>query len=267
MSKYNFKVKTAQQITDKAIEENRIKMELCNKAQGTTQKNINLSIPKKDKDNTIPLNAQIEKTRKNETSFAITEKSMDKTQVSFGEKTEGVSELNKLSEELDNEKQQAYKKAVDKEKQDTAFWDKYVGVQLEGTATKVKKNIPDSASQLQNNPERFKGEEVDKMTMASLRDADAMLFHIYATANSQGRELTAYEKQQVVDINSGKMRLLAEGKQASPMVDPVRRSLEYNSDPEFKSCEDGRVHVVDRGKVIDRFDNVDEAKANYPEGD
>lgn len=267
MSKYNLKIKTAQQITDKAIEEQRNEMGLSNKAQGVVQKNINLSIPTKDKDNTIPLNAQLDAVRKNETSFAIIEKNMDNTEVSFGEKTVGVSSINEYSEKLDAKRQKDYKKAEDKSKQDTVFWDKYVGVQLEGEMKNITENSSNSSSQLQNNPDRFKGNESDKgkkikkMVMASLQDADAMLFHIYATANSQGRKLNKSEKQQTIDINCGKNRIFAQ------IVQPVRRSLEYSGDPIFKKERDGSTVVYHNEKAIDKFKSCEEAKANYPEGD
>jgi len=257
MSKYNLKIKTAQQITDKEIEEQRNGMGLSNEAQGVTGKNINLSIPTKDKDNTIPFNAQLSASRKKETDFAIIEKSMNQKEVSFGEKTDGVSGINQKSEEMDSKRQEAHKKAENKSKKDTAFWDKYIGVQLEGSMKGVSGNLPDSASQLPGNPERFKGKKVDKMVMAALKDADAMMFHIYATASSQDRDLTENERQQIIDINCGKNRIFAQ------LAQPVKRS----GDPKFKRESDGTVTVLDNDQPIDRFKSCGEAKANYPEGD
>jgi hypothetical protein len=264
MRKFNLKKQAASKefvITDKAIQENREDMNLCNKAQGVVDGNVNLSIPKKNKDNTVPFNVQLAAARKNETKFEITEAGMDDKTVSFGEKTKGVSGINELSEKLHAEKEEKFKKAEDTSKKDTAFWDKYVGLQLEEDTKNIKKNLPSSGSQLPNKPERF-GKDVDKMVMASLKDADAMLFHIYAQASKNGRDLTEEEKQQVVDINSGKARILAQ------MVEPVRRSLEYPGDPVIKKDKDGvtRVYEAD-GKAIDEFKSCEEAKSNYPEGD
>ena len=266
MKKFNLKKFAASKdytITDKSIEEQRNSMGMSNEAQDVVHKNINASLPTKDKDNTVPFNVQLNKTRKNETDFAITEAGMDDKTVAFGEKAKQVSDLNELSESLHIEKEKDFKKAQDASKKDTAFWDKYVGTQLEEKGKKVDKNVPDSASQLPNNPERHKSKEISKLVSAQLKDADAMLFHIFAIASSEERGLTDKEQQQITDINSGKLRLFAQ------MVQPVRRSLEYSpdSDPVIKRDADGvaRVYEPD-GKAIDEFKSCDEAKANYPEG-
>ena len=255
-------------ISDKGIQANREKMDLSNSQQGVVGKNINLSLPVKNKDNTIPFNAQLDKERKNATTEpSITEGHMDKKEVDFKSKDKKqVMDINVESQKYDTKKTEAYKKA--EENKDTVFWDKYVGDQLEGEGqpTKVKNNIPASSSQLQNNPARFKGEKPNKMVMASIKDADAMLFHIYATAVKAGRKLTEQEEQQIIDISAGKMRILAEGLQ---MVPPVRRSLEHGGrgkDPVVKQ-DKGRVKVYDNGEPIDEFKSCDEARQNYPESD
>jgi hypothetical protein len=231
-------------------------MNLSNDQQDVVGKNINLSLPIKDKDNTIPFNQQLESSRKNETKVSIIEAEMDDKEVNFGDKTEGVSPINAKSEEFVKEHADAFKKAQDKK--DTQFWDKFVGV--EGSSTKVDNNIPGSSSQLQNHPDRFKGKDIKKMVMASIKDADAMLFHIYSKASKGGRELNSIEKQQVIDINSGKARLLAQ------MVEPVRRTLEHGKDPVIKE-EGGVARVYEEdGTPIDEFKSCEEARSNYPEG-
>jgi hypothetical protein len=266
MKKFNLKKRASSDdfvISDKGIKENREKMNLSNSQQGVVGKNINLSLPVKDKDNTVPFNAQLDAERKNaEAEPSITEAHMDKKEVDFKSKDKKqVMDINVESQKLDNEKTEAFKKAeVDK---DTDFWDKYVGVQLEeeGQPTKIKNNISESASQLQNQPDRFKGEKVDKMVMASVKDADAMLFHIYATASKEGRDLSDNEKQQVTDINSGKIRLM------SQIAQPVKRTLGNNGDPVIKD-EGGVVRVYEQdGTPIDEFKSCEDARANYPEGD
>ena len=271
MKKFNLRKKASAEsfvISDKSIQENREKMGLSVSQKGITEKNINLSLPIKNKDNTIPFNVQLNAARKNaEAEPSITESYMDKKEVDFNSKDKKqVMDINVESQEYDTKKTEAFKNAEGKK--DTAFWDRYVGVQLEGDGRpiKIKDNIPGSTSQLQNNPERFKGKNVDKMVMASVKDADAMLFHIYATASKAGRELTTDEEQQVTDINAGKMRVLAEGFQ---MVPPIRRSLEYSGkrkDPVIKQ-EGAGVRVYDNGEPIDEFKSCEEAKQNYPEGD
>ncbi|MHA1471005.1 MAG: hypothetical protein ACTSSP_10675 [Candidatus Asgardarchaeia archaeon] len=270
MEKFNLSKKASSSdyaINDKMLEDNRKSMGLSNESQGVVEKNINLSLPTKDKDNTVPLNQQLNAARKNEAVVAITEADMDDKTVAFGEKTEGVTPINAKSEELNQEKLKDYKKAEDNSKRDTVFWDKYVGVQMEGKKTKVKNNIPSSSSQLQNHPDRFKGKSIDKMVMASLKDADAMLFHIYAIAAKTNRDLNDDEKQQVIDITAGKLRLLSQN-----MVPPIRRSLEHpvssSPDPVFKKGPDGLIQVCEHdGTPIDNFKSCEEAKANYPEGD
>jgi hypothetical protein len=258
MKSFNLKKQAAAnspQITDKSIAEHREKMEQSVEKQGVTEKNINLSLPIKNKDNTIPFNKQLDSARKNESEFSIIESQMEKGEFNFGDKTEGVSPINALTQSFCDEKEKAYKKA-ENEKRDTAFWDKYVGVQMESEVTKVKKNIPGAASQLQNNPNRFKGKDITKMVMASLKDADALLFHIYATAEKEKRELNDTEKQQINDINSNKIRILSEDyskKTESPII---------------KQDRDGMVRVYEKdGSCIDEFKDVKEAQANYPEGE
>ncbi len=250
-------------ISDKGLDENRKEMNLSNEQQGVVSKNINLSLPIKNKDNTVPFNQQLEASRKNKKEVEITEAGMNNKIIDFkSTDKKQVMDINVETRKYVDEYADAYKKAEDASKSDTAFWDKYVGVQLEGTMKKVDGNLPGSASQLQNISDRFKGEKINKMVMASLKDADAMLFHIYATASKEDRELTTEEQQQISDIHSGKVRLLAQN-----MVMPVRRSFEYGGDPIIKK-EIGKAGVYEAdGTKIDEFKSCEEAKANYPEGE
>jgi len=263
MAKFNLK-KIAQNIGtgENQLEECRDKVDLSNEKQGVVNKNINLSMPIKDKDNNIPFNVQLEAERKNETEFSIIESSMDDKIVDAKSKDKKqVMDINVKSQEYDDAKTKAYKEAEDKKAADTSFWDKYVGVQMEGKITKVDDNIPASASQLPNKEERFKEKEIEKMVMSSLKDADAMLLHIYA--NSQNRKLTADEEQQIIDIDSGKLRILAQ------MVEPFPRNLPYTGDrePTIRKDKDGKARVYEDGNAIDEFKSCGEAKANYPEGE
>ena len=207
--------------------------------------------------------SQLDEMRKKEDKQQIIEADMDDKIIDFkdGDKKQ-VMDINVKSQEYDTKKGKDYKEAEEKSKMDTDFWDRYVGVQLEDKMKKIDNNLPAIASQLPNKVERFKKEEPTKMIMASLKDADAMLLHIHAKANSQNRELTEKEKQQVIDINSGKMRLIAQ------MIQPIKRSLEYSSnDPIIRKERDGSAVVYDKEKAIDKFKSCGEAKANYPEAD
>jgi hypothetical protein len=269
MKKFNLKKKASSGdyvIGDKMLDKNRKDMNLSTDQQDVASKNINLSLPVKDKDNTIPFNKQLEAERKEETEVSITESKMDDKVFSVGDESISVTPINVKSEELNQKKQEDFKKAENAAKTETEFWDKYVGVQLEGEGmpTKVKKNIPESASQLGNHPDRFKGENIEKLVMASIdsiKDADAMLFHIYATAAKQDRDLNSTEKQQITDINSGKMRIM------SQMAQPVRRSLEHTSDPIIKKDEKGAGVYEADGTKVDEFKSCEDAKANYPEAE
>jgi hypothetical protein len=254
-------------ITEKMIQENREEMHLCTKAQGVDGKNINLSLPIKDKDNTVPFDKQLEAARTNKEDVAILEKRMDDKIVSFGDKTEGVTPINAKSEELNQKKLKDYKKAEKDSKNDTKFWDKYVGVQLEGKKTTVDNNIPANASQLQNNPERFKGKNIDKMVMAAIKDADAMLFHIYASAAKANRGLNEIEKQQIIDINAGKMRILSTNKIGQTTYPTTDLGIDSDmSTKEIIQTGNGKYAVLDENsRVIGVYPNRRKAQEAYPD--
>jgi len=279
MKKFNLRKKASAEdsvISDKSIQANREKMGLSVDQQGVAEKNINLSLPVKNKDNTVPFNAQLNAARKKaESEPTITEYSMDDKEVDFNSKDKKqVMDINVESQEYDNKKTEAFKNAEGKK--DTAFWDKYVGVQLEGDGqpTKIKNNIPGSTSQLQNKPERFKGKNVDKMVMASVKDADAMLFHIYATAAKADRKITADEKQQITDINAGKIRILSylagSPHAVAPGIDMYDQGG-FQGDPII--VPKGNIFLVYEsggmggGEPIDQFNSLQEAIANYPEAE
>ena len=88
MKKFNLRKRASADsavISDKAIQENREKMGHSVSQQGVAEKNINLSLPIKDKDNTVPFNVQLNTARKNaEAEPSITESDMDDKDVSRG---------------------------------------------------------------------------------------------------------------------------------------------------------------------------------------
>jgi hypothetical protein len=185
-------------------------MDLSNEKQGTTEKNINLSLPVKNKDNTVPFNAQLEAARKKETNQQIIEAKMDDKEVTFGTQEDTMMDINEETQKHVDKKEADFKKAENATDTDTSFWDNFVGKDLEKSPNKVVANDPDKASQLPN----VNASEIE----STLRDADAMIYHIYATAKSEDRDLEDEEKQQLVDIESGKSRYMA-----SKMIEPVRR--------------------------------------------
>ncbi len=206
---------------NKMLEDQNKKMGI---AREEDSKNINLSLIKKDQDSTLTLEKQMESTREGSDTLKVTEKAINEEKKVYNERRiqnpENVMAINIAAEAHDLKHQEAYKAAENKEKQDTEFWDKYIGQELEGEKTTVDKNV--SKTQLANAPERFKGLDtaVDKvveykvpnLVESSLKDADAMLFHIYAAAHKENRDLNDTEKQMVVDINSYKNRTLFESK-------------------------------------------------------
>jgi len=269
MKKFNLRKQASAEnavISDKAIQENREKMGHSVEQQGVAVKNINLSLPVKNKDNTVPFNVQLQAARKNtEAEPSIIEADMDQKEVDFKSKDKKqVMDINVESQDYDNKKTEAFKNAEGKK--DTAFWDKYVGVQLEEERqpTKVKDNIPASSSQLQNQPERFKGKNVDKMVMASVKDADAMLFHIYAKAAQAGRKLFADEEQQVTDINAGKIRILSYLSSEPHSVNP------QPSKPP-KIIQSGKQYFVYQsdggGEPVGAYGSINDALQDYPDAD
>lgn len=137
-----------------------------------------------------------------------------------------------MSEAYDQAKLRAFRKAQDPDR-DTSFWDDYVGKQLLGTNTTIKSNI--QSHQIENHPSRFnnldktmpitgdqqenrsrmdKSDKVKDMVTAEslnkIKEADSMLFHVYATAAKENRPLDKSENQIVADINSAKLRVLSE---------------------------------------------------------
>jgi len=176
-----------------------------------------------------------------------------------------VAPINVLSEAFDRKYRDAFAKANNDG--NTAFWDKYLGVQLDGERTKVPNNVPESGSQLPNHPSRFtsfkglptessaitnrenlgkevtvkpmegyKGnEKAQKMVVASLRDADRLLFHTYLTAAKANRELNAEEKELVAGINRDKAKALIVIAQQSNAPQPpshdVGDFMDGNPDP------------------------------------
>jgi hypothetical protein len=112
--------------------------------------------------------------------------------------------INLLEEKAHQDKIKAFKNTARKD-YNTEFWDNLL--------------LPesDTPSQLHNHPDRFKNltedgvlknEGVRKMVMASLQDADAMLYHIYREAAQDGRELNDQENAIIAGITADKIRIV-----------------------------------------------------------
>lgn len=236
----------------------------------TADRNINLSMPIKDADNTVPFEKQLEAARKDENTLIITEKSLNDAPKLFLDRRieEGdtdIMPINLVSESYDQAKTKAFKEAEENDKMDTTFWDKYIGVQLEEEKTKVDNNVKNT--QLENDPERFSAKkepetidqaEYNKIVEAKLKDADAMLFHIYAQASLQKRDLTTGEQQMVRDINIGKSHILSQQLAIPPIYS--------KEDETYVVQQNGEFIVYNReGKELWRSWDEQEILNQYPD--
>ena len=254
--------------------------------------NINYELQKtthKDNDSTVPFEQRLGEARANKSNNTILEKSLDNNDKLFLERRSDkvaklpvipTAALEAAAQAKNLEAFQKIEKEADKE---TLFWDKYIGSQMDSDMrTNIMKNNPKS-SQLENNPDRFNGlnlplpgnthednaksfgkkDEVTQMVYASLKDADAMLFHIYATAATQNRVVNELEQNQVNDINSYKTRLLAFAN-----GDFKQRFILANNDKclvcerYFENTENGLKY---KEKKLESFANVGEAFKAYPD--
>jgi hypothetical protein len=111
--------------------------------------------------------------------------------------------INLLNEIRDKEKAKAFDKfnTVDAK---TEFWDRVLGVEA-------------PQSQLHSDPERFKSlteksvlenRNVRKMVMASLQDADAMVYYIYHQAATEKRPVSTSEQSLIDGIAAAKEQLI-----------------------------------------------------------
>jgi len=106
-------------------------------------------------------------------------------------------------------------KADNSDKREKRFWEGYVGTQIpKDQVTKIVDN--DQPSQILSNfdnREEFRAEnpaispKVEEI-MNSIKDADAMLYHIHRTAKSELRSLSEQEEKAIKEIDSGKTELL-----------------------------------------------------------
>lgn len=189
-------------------------------SEGTTERQL-AAQSHKDKDNTVPFNAQLAKERSG-TVEAVTDAQLDGEKLyndKRDDRTHGQPSLaqNLVHEAFHKDKVDAYREAQRDQERDTSFWDKNVGEQMIGPKTTIVKNKQES--QLANHPDRFESLSHDLKTepkslvyaeeiASALKQADAMQFQIFATAAKMGRSLTDDEQQKISDINSGKARLI-----------------------------------------------------------
>jgi hypothetical protein len=135
-------------------------------------------------------------------------------------RSDGGEPLMDYHKKTENEEIADFTKANSGMKRDKMFWDKYVNSQIPpkggneslNELTKIVDN--DQSSQLLSNydtrEEMREATPAVKSASADLKDADAILYHIYREAAENGRELTDQEKQATEEINSYKTNTLVE---------------------------------------------------------
>jgi len=187
----------------------------------------------KNADNLVPFEKQMEKARAAKINSGNTEKSLNDNPRLFVDRRidktnkTTIKPLDLLAEAYDQVRSKAFSK---KNKSGKAFQNKNPGEQMVGKKTTIVGNSQDS--QLANSKDRLEGlsetqpihtdhnKNADAMKkddnikpLSSIKDAikeaDAMLFHLFAKAASGNRVLTSQETQMVADINSRKVKLLS----------------------------------------------------------
>lgn len=170
-----------------------------------------LDAERKDKDSNKPFEGILENARSG-SEDVILEKQIDDHKVSDGlPKRTGKDDFDQipinLKEEVsDKQREKAYR-AYNTKDASTEMWDELLGV-------KIPKQ---PQSQLQNSTDRFKNltekdvlenRNVRKMVMASVQDADAMIFFIHHQASCEKRDITKKEQYVLDGISFDKKELL-----------------------------------------------------------
>ena len=203
--------------------------------------------------------SMLEGSRTSKDDAGITEAEMNKSDIKpingmdiRSDKMENTP-LMDYSKENDNKKEEKIRAKNAEEDRDTGFWDKGVGSQMIGPKTVIVRN--ESNSQMVSNYKtRDEFEKVNKMaasTLLKLKDADALLYSIFRNAADSRRELTAKENQIVLDINSGKIRILG---QFDPTEDFDPEVLEQ----ELKSEED-EMTAEDKEDELEELKEIEKA--------
>ena len=170
--------------------------------------------------------------------------------------TLGATPLAVLNQKQDKDRLDAYRAANKGVRRDTEFWDKFVDDMLEEPTKMLNRMGP---SQLANNPDRFHGDTVDKMVMASLQDADAMLLHIFYKAASNHRDLNAEEQKLVDGITQDKITILSQ--MAIPHTQPVGQPETQPQQSSFNPAHAAQ-RVRQLHELLSKIDNT-----GHPDGE
>jgi len=156
-----------------------------------------------------PYEKMLKKVRTSKDDAGITEGEMNKANLRSDKMNK--TPLMDYSKENSNKLADDFKQANDKEDRDTSFWDDGVGSQMLGEKTTIVNNVQKSQL-LSSYKSREEFEKMNKMAQSTLKDADALLYSLFRKAADERRELTEQENQIVLDINSGKIRVLSQFK-------------------------------------------------------
>jgi len=151
--------------------------------------------------------------------------------------------------EANREFQKDFVKADKETDANKNFWDAYTKLEPD---RKIVNNVQDS--QLLSNydsREEFNknNPSFNKKAMATLQDADAMLYHIYKQA--QERELTTDEQLLVNNINANKMTLLAD----------VSRKRDIAADEEYKAD----IFDIEADQMEEEYEDFLEWQKQHPD--
>jgi len=215
----NFNLKQAQfRINEKMLQDNRDKLD-TKAIDDTGNLDWRLKDVRKDPSGDRTQESRLDDVRMNDNEQPILEAAFDNAKNTLNDlriDSKDTLPLMDYSVASDVEREKDFKKADQEDKKDrnTEFWDKYIGVQLTNKKTTITNNTQPSQllSNYETREDMLKQNKSTKTAsiLTSLMDADAMLYHIYRTASTEEREISEIEKQQVEDINSGKIRLLAQ---------------------------------------------------------
>lgn len=150
---------------------------------------------------------------------SILEKRLDKRDSNYPHRQDNIDDatmkpIDALAEAQDTTRREALQKKNEKGK-NRPLLDKDPGSQmLDGPHHNIPARVPDSGSQLPNHSSRFtnilSSSEKGKEVLASLRDADSILFHMYYKAAQDGRELSEAEKKVEDQISEDKKNIIAQ---------------------------------------------------------
>jgi hypothetical protein len=212
----------------------------------------------------VLLEKQLEKVRTADSDPVILDKALDASKKAINgmdhrvDPKDSPGPLMDYSIKADKDFEKEFKKAQDKEDRNTEFWDKFVGEQMLGEVTKITNNSqPSQLISNYNTREDFnkQNRSINKKAVA-LKDADAMLFYLYKNAATEGRDLSKEDVQQIMDINSGKIRILAQHDE--PIEKIIKREKAVKDADDIEDKEKERQEIESEESRREKLKNQEE---------